>query len=375
MKLAEICRHSPLSHHGTRTAIRLSEPAREHTSAIQIFFAAIVTIAVVLAIPGWPNDRNLTSVLNATVALWRTWYVLSKFQEKLSSRSCKTPHNRHHFLHHHNCFCPPCHRQKKMSLITPPNNNKCLGEQVPPLSLTSHQHNAQLQNRHPQQPWPNLGDKLGTTIFPTGGQTVLYQSLTWQMGNLEMLPWVLCLPFRPSHSVFHTRCSPWLNLPFMTAFIAPSSISPKTVAIHLTSPISILPPSQKAILPATRSHLLPPPWLSCSQAAAARPHPPPWPSCSSSAGTTLAATTVVTLTPLGLTTVKATGQAIGHRTATLTGLVTTQAIHTQLGLVPGRATDLLGKANEAAQASTIARRMMARSHKAAAVAAQAAKDR
>jgi hypothetical protein len=39
-------------------------------------FAAIITIAIVLAITGWPNKGNLKSVLNATVALRRTWYVL-----------------------------------------------------------------------------------------------------------------------------------------------------------------------------------------------------------------------------------------------------------------------------------------------------------
>jgi hypothetical protein len=161
-----------------------------------------------------------------------------------------------------------------------------------------------------------------------------------------MLPLVLCFPFRPSHSVFHIRCSPWLNLPFMTAFITTSSISLKTVAIHLMSSITILPLSQKAILPATQSCLLPPPWPSCSQAATAQPRPPPWPSCCSPAGTTLAATTAATLTPLGLTTGKATGQAIGHQTATLVGPVTTQAIHTPLGLIPGRATGPLGKAKE-----------------------------
>ncbi len=46
---------------------------------------------------------------------------------------------------------------------------------------------------------------------------------------------MLCSPFRPSHSAFHTQCSPRLNLLFATAFIAPSSISLKTVAIHLTN--------------------------------------------------------------------------------------------------------------------------------------------
>jgi hypothetical protein len=35
----------------------------------KILFAAIVTVAVVLAIAGWPNKGDLTSVLNATIAL------------------------------------------------------------------------------------------------------------------------------------------------------------------------------------------------------------------------------------------------------------------------------------------------------------------
>jgi hypothetical protein len=57
------CRHSPLPHHGTRTAIRLSKPACEQTSAIHFCFAAMVTIFVVLAIAGWPNEGDLTCVL------------------------------------------------------------------------------------------------------------------------------------------------------------------------------------------------------------------------------------------------------------------------------------------------------------------------
>jgi hypothetical protein len=183
------------------------------------------------------------------------------------------------------------------------------------------------------------------------------------------------LPFRPSHSVCPTRCSPWLKLPFTTVFIANSSISLKTVAINLMSSIPILPLSQKAILPAMRSHLLPPPWPSRSQAAATEPCPPPWPSCCYPAGTTLAATTAAVLTPPGLTTGEATGQAISHWTAISVGPAMTQAIHTPLGLIPGRATCLLGKAKEAAWASTILRWMMARSLKAAAAAAQAAQDR
>jgi hypothetical protein len=190
-----------------------------------------------------------------------------------------------------------------------------------------------------------------------------------------MFALVLCLPFRPSHFACHTQFSPWLNLPFTTAFIAPSSISLETVAIHFTCSIYVSPPSQKAILPAMQSNLLPPPRPSCSQATAAQPHPPLWLSHCSPAGITLEATAAATLTPLGLTTGEATGQAIGHQTATLAGPAITQAIHTPLGLIPGRATGLLGKAKEAAQASMISRRTMARSLKAAGAAAQAAKDR
>ncbi len=186
---------------------------------------------------------------------------------------------------------------------------------------------------------------------------------------------MLCSPFRPSHSVFHTRCSPWLNLFFTTAFIVTSSISLKTVAIRLTSFISISPQSQKAILTATQSLLLPHPWPIRSQATAGQPCPPPLPSCCSPAGTTLTATTAATLTPPGLTTGKATGQANSHWTLTLAGPVTTEAIHTPLGLIPGRATGQSGKVKVAAQMSTILRWMMARSYKAAASAAQAAKDR
>jgi hypothetical protein len=226
-------------------SLRVSIPVRSKK-----IIAAIVIIAVGLAIAGWPNDGDITSVLNATVALRRTWYVSLEFQEKQSSRSCKTPHNHHHFHHHHNRFRPPCRRWKKLTRITPLNNKKCLGEQFPPLSLTSHRHNARPRNWRPQRPCPNFGDKLGSAIFPTGGRTASYGFSTPRMGNFKMFPLVLCLPFRPSHSACHTRCSPWLNLPFTTAYIATSSISLKTVAIHLTSSISISPPSQKAILPA-----------------------------------------------------------------------------------------------------------------------------
>jgi hypothetical protein len=89
----------------------------------------------------------------------------------------------------------------------------------------------------------------------------------------------------------------------MTAYIAPRSITQKTAAIHPAS--SILSPPQKASPPATQSCLLPPPWPSRSQDAEAWPCPPLWPSCSSPDGTTLAATTVVTFTPPGLTAGKA----------------------------------------------------------------------
>ncbi len=57
------------------------------------------------------------------------------------------------------------------------------------------------------------------------------------------------------------------------------------------------------------------------------------------------------------------------------GPATTQATLTPLGLAPGRATGPTVKAKESTQASTISRRTMARSLKAAAAAAQAAKDR
>jgi hypothetical protein len=200
--------------------MRLSKAAHEHISAIRFFFATIITIAVILAILGWLNNQDLTSVLDSTVALRRTWYVLSKFQEKPSSRSCKTPQNHHHFHHHHHSFCPPCYRRKKLTLIATPNNNKCPRGQFFPLNRTSHRHNARLRNKHPQRPWPNFGDKYGTTIFPTGGQTVSYRSSTRQTENSKMIPLGLCLPFRPSHSVCCTQLSPWFNLPFTTTYIA-----------------------------------------------------------------------------------------------------------------------------------------------------------
>jgi hypothetical protein len=138
------------------------------------FFATTVTIAIILAIAGWPNDQDLTSVLDSTIALQRIWYVLSKFQEKASSRSCKTPHTTTTFIV---TISPPCRRQKKLTLIAPPNNDKCPGLQFFPLNRTSHRHNTWPQNGHPQQPWPNFEDKYRTMIFPTGGRTVSYGSL------------------------------------------------------------------------------------------------------------------------------------------------------------------------------------------------------
>jgi hypothetical protein len=211
-------------------------------------------------------------------------------------------------------------------------------------------------------------------IFPTEGQTVSYRSSTWRTRISETFPSELCSPFLPPHSVCCTQFSYWFNLLLMTVFIAFRSISLKTVAIHPTS--SILPPSQKAIPPATRSCLLPPSWLSRSQATAAWPHPPLQPSCSLPAGTTTVATTPATLTPPGSKTGKATGQAIDrHQTATSTGPAMTRASLTPLGLIPGRAMGPSGKAKEAAQVSTILRWTMARSLKAAVAAAQAAKDR
>jgi hypothetical protein len=87
--------------------------------------------------------------------------------------------------------------------------------------------------------------------IPYWGTNVLYGSSTWWMGNFETFPLVLCLPFKPSHSAFHTRCSPWLNLPFMTAFIAPLSIfsedrgnPPYEFHFHLAPVSEIYPPSK-----------------------------------------------------------------------------------------------------------------------------------
>ncbi len=57
----------------------------------KIIFATIVTIAVVLAIAEWPNKGNLTSVLNDTIALPNTWYVLLEFQEKGAVQAAKHP--------------------------------------------------------------------------------------------------------------------------------------------------------------------------------------------------------------------------------------------------------------------------------------------
>jgi hypothetical protein len=179
-------------------------------------------------------------------------------------------------------------------------------------------------------------------------------------------------PCRASHSVCCIRYSPGLNL-LTSAFIAPR------LTIHriISHPISLTSPSQqKAIPPATRSCLPPPPWPNCSQVTAACLHPPPLPSHRLPAGTTTITMTQATLTPLGLTTGKATGQAIGHGpTAILADPAMTQATFTPLGWIPGKEMGPLKKVKEAAaQASTIVRQMMARAHKAAAAAEKAEKD-
>jgi hypothetical protein len=90
----------------------------------------------------------------------------------------------------------------------------------------------------------------------------------------------------------------------------------------------------------------------------------------------VAATIIVTLTPPGSKIGKGIGQAIGHQqTATSTAQAMTRATLTPLGLTPGKAMGPTVKAKEAAQVSKISRWTMARSIKAAAAAAQAAKDR
>ncbi len=159
--------------------------------------------------------------------------------------------------------------------------------------------------------------------IPYWGRNCVVRVLKSVDRELQDIPVGALLALPISQFTFHTQGSPWLNLPFTTAFNTTSLISLKTVAIHLTSSISILPLSQTAILPVTQSCLLAPTWPSCSQAAAAQPCPPLWPSCCSPTGTTLAATTAATLTPPGSTTSKASGQVIGFQTATLAGPATT----------------------------------------------------
>jgi hypothetical protein len=201
--------------------------------------------------------------------------------------------------------------------------------------------------------------------IPYWGPNCVVRVLDWADRGCPSGPPIPCVI--PGSHLGSTCCSQLNSL-------TPETISLKTAAIYPTS--SILPPQKKVIPPVTRSCLLPHLWPSCSQATATRPRPPPQPSHSLPAGTTTVATTPATLTPPGSTTGKATGQAIGcHQTATLTGPATARATLTPLGLIPGRATGPSGKAKEAAQASTISRRTMARSLKAVAAAAQAAKDR
>jgi hypothetical protein len=314
-------------------------------------FSTIVAIAVVLAIAGWPHNKAITSILNSNIALQRTWYVLSKFQEKASSRSCKTPHNHHHLHHHHNHFCPPCRHQNKLPLIEPPNNNKWPGDQILPLNFISHQRNMRPWNRLPQRPWPSFDNKLSITIFPTRGRPVLYGYLTQRTGNCEKLLLGPCSPCQSFHSVCCIRFSHHLNL-LTSAFIAPRSTIQGIIS-HPTNFIS--PPQQKAIPPAMQSCPPPPPWPSCSQVAAAHLHPPPQPSRRLPASTTTTATTQATLTPPGLTTGKATSQAIGHDLIAISvDSAASQATFTPPDWIPGKAMGLSKKVKEAAaQASTI----------------------
>jgi hypothetical protein len=242
------------------------------------------------------------------------------FRRKQRVEAAKTPHNHHHFHRHHHRFCPPCCRRKKLTLIAPPNNDKCLGGQ-----FLSQLHLSPTQRATAERASPAALVKFLRLVrdhdIPYWGQNCVVWVLKLADGEPETFLLGLCLPFQPSHSVCHTRISPWFNLPFTTAFIAPRSITLKTAAIHPTSSISS--PPQKASPPVMQSCLLPPPWHSCSQAAAAWPCPLPQTSCRIPAGATPVGTTPATPTTLGLTTGKATGQVMGHQAASLTSQVTT----------------------------------------------------
>ncbi len=88
----------------------------------------------------------------------------------------------------------------------PLNNNKCPGEQFPPFSLSSHQHNVRLRNGSPQQPWPNFRDKLGSKNIPYWGPNCVVRVLDLvdgefqdvSIGALLTLP-ALTLPSLPFH--------------------------------------------------------------------------------------------------------------------------------------------------------------------------------
>jgi hypothetical protein len=197
------------------------------------------------------------------------------------------------------------------------------------------------------------------------------------MGNFETFPSQLCSPCRFFPSVCRTRSSPHLNS-LTNAFIAPRSTI-QGITIHPKNFIS--PLQQKAFPPATPSRLPPPPpWTICSLVSEDCLLPPLWPTCSPVNGIANIVTTQATLTPPGLITGKATGHSLIAGTM---NPATTQAISTLPGLITGKGTGRSMKAWKEnlvipalVQAFIIWRQMMVKqkAHKAAAAAAQAAKD-
>jgi hypothetical protein len=185
-------------------------------------------------------------------------------------------------------------------------------------------------------------------IFPTGGRTVLYGSLNWQTGNSETFPPGLCLPFNPpipcvvpgSHLI-STCLSRLLKL-------RPDQIPLRQRQSTLRVPSQV--PCRKPALQQQEVVF----FLLCGRVAVIPPQ----------LGLVLLHGQVKALQTVQLLQDDSSNPYSSRldnwqsdRTATLNGPVMTRAIHTPLGLIPGRAMGPSGKAKEAAQTSTIATRM------------------
>ena len=115
-KPAEICRHSPPLHNGTRTTRR--SWILEHSMVCQLFFRCHSHDHRHFGFVGWPNIDNVTCLLTPSVALQGSQYQEKDRPLQGVCRCWKIPHCHHHsqFTHHH-VYCPPCQRRQKLKTL------------------------------------------------------------------------------------------------------------------------------------------------------------------------------------------------------------------------------------------------------------------